>query len=113
MRRLIISLFVVMLTLIESVACTNIIITRGASADGSTMVSYSADSHVLYGELYHWKASTHKEGSTLEVREWDTNRLLASCSEIFSPETGSNPLARKSSKILLRILLTSIYLSTV
>lgn len=82
MRRLIISVLVVMLTLIESVACTNIIITRGASADGSTMVSYSADSHVLYGELYHWKASTHKEGSTLEVREWDTNCLLGNIPQV-------------------------------
>ncbi len=33
-------------------ACTNIIVTRGASADGSLMVSYAADSHLLYGELY-------------------------------------------------------------
>ncbi|MBO7370983.1 MAG: C69 family dipeptidase, partial [Bacteroidales bacterium] len=32
-------------------ACTNIIVTRGASADGSTMVTYAADSHQLYGVL--------------------------------------------------------------
>jgi dipeptidase len=61
---------------VESVACTNIIITRGASADGSTMVSYSADSHVLYGELYHWNAASYNVGDSLEVREWDTNRFL-------------------------------------
>ena len=33
-------------------ACTNFIITRGASSDGSVMVSYAADSHQLYGALY-------------------------------------------------------------
>ena len=32
-------------------ACTNVIVTKGASADGSNIVSYAADSHWLYGEL--------------------------------------------------------------
>ena len=32
-------------------ACTNYLISKGASADGSTMITYSADSHTLYGEL--------------------------------------------------------------
>ena len=35
----------------RSEACTNVIVTRGASADGSCLVSYAADSHWLYGEL--------------------------------------------------------------
>ena len=38
-------------------ACSNVIITRGASSDGSCMVSYAADSHVLYGELYFHPAA--------------------------------------------------------
>ena len=38
-------------------ACTNFLITKGASADGSCMISYAADSHVLYGELYHYPAA--------------------------------------------------------
>ncbi|MBP7617992.1 MAG: C69 family dipeptidase, partial [Geothrix sp.] len=33
-------------------ACTNLLVTKGASKDGSTMITYSADSHTLYGELY-------------------------------------------------------------
>lgn len=57
-------------------ACTNFLITKGASRDGSTMISYSADSHVLYGELYHWPAATWDEGAMLEVREWDTGKHL-------------------------------------
>ncbi len=57
-------------------ACTNFLVTKGASADGSTMISYSADSHVLYGELYHWPAATWEEGTLLEVHEWDTGKYL-------------------------------------
>ena len=53
-------------------ACTNIIITKGASADGSCMVSYAADSHWLYGELYYHPAADWKPGSQYHVVEWDT-----------------------------------------
>lgn len=57
-------------------ACTNYLITKGASVDGSTMISYAADSHVLYGELYHWQAATWPEGSMLDIYEWDTGKYL-------------------------------------
>ena len=57
-------------------ACTNFLITKGASADGSTMISYSADSHVLYGELYHYPAQTYPEGAMLNIYEWDTGKFL-------------------------------------
>ncbi|GAB4224823.1 MAG: C69 family dipeptidase [Bacteroidales bacterium] len=61
---------------INSEACTNFLITRGASADGSTMISYAADSHVLYGELYHWPAAHWPEGTMMDVYEWDTGKFL-------------------------------------
>ncbi len=57
-------------------ACTNYLVTKGASADGSTMISYSADSHELYGELYHWPARTFAPGSMLDIYEWDTGKYL-------------------------------------
>ncbi len=57
-------------------ACTNYLITKGASVDGSTMISYAADSHVLYGELYHWPAATWPEGTMMDVYEWDTGKWL-------------------------------------
>ncbi len=63
-------------------ACTNFLVTPGASADGSTMISYSADSHVLYGELYHWPARDWPEGALLEVREWDTGELLGQIPQV-------------------------------
>ncbi len=57
-------------------ACTNFLVTKGASTDGSTMVTYSADAHVLYGELYHWPAATYPPGAQRDVIEWDTGKLL-------------------------------------
>ncbi len=59
-----------------SYACTNLLITRGASKDGSTMVTYSADSHVLYGELYFRPAAKYPAGTMLDVYEWDTGKFL-------------------------------------
>ena len=56
----------------SALACTNFLITKGASADGSTMISYSADSHVLYGDLYYMPAGNHREGSMLDIYDWDT-----------------------------------------
>jgi dipeptidase len=60
----------------KAVACTNYLITKGASVDGSTMISYAADSHVLYGELYHWPAATWANDAMLDVYEWDTGKYL-------------------------------------
>lgn len=59
----------------ESSACTNIIITRGASADCSNMVSYAADSYWTYGELYFHPAKRWKKGSMLEIRDWDLHTV--------------------------------------
>ena len=50
-------------------ACTNFLITRGASTDGSVIITYSADSHTLYGELYHWPAARYLPGAKLKVYE--------------------------------------------
>ena len=57
-------------------ACTNYLITKGASKDGSVMISYAADSHVLYGELYHWPAQKWPEGTMLKVYDWDSGKYL-------------------------------------
>ncbi len=57
-------------------ACTNVLISRGASADGSTMITYAADSHELYGELYYTPPGVHAAGEMRDVVEWDTGKLL-------------------------------------
>ena len=57
-------------------ACTNFLVTKGASRDGSNFITYAADSHVLYGELYSWPAATYPEGTMLDIYEWDTGKYL-------------------------------------
>ena len=66
----------------RSEACTNIIITRGASADNSCMVSYAADSHWLYGELYFRPAASWKAGTMMDVIEWDTSRPMGQIPQV-------------------------------
>lgn len=63
-------------------ACTNFIVTKGASTDGSCMVSYAADSHALYGALYHTAGGKHKAGSIMPVYEWDTGRYLTDIPQV-------------------------------
>jgi dipeptidase len=61
---------------VEAFACTNFLVGRNASVDGSVMISYAADSHSLYGELYHWPAAVWPKDAMLDVREWDTGKFL-------------------------------------
>ena len=65
-----------MLVTLSSLACTNFIISKGASADGSVMITYAADSHTLYGELYYKPAADYPAGTMMDVYEWDTGKLL-------------------------------------
>ena len=57
-------------------ACTNIIVGKGASADGSVMVTYSADSYGMYGNIYHHVGGVHAKGEMRKVYDWDTNKFL-------------------------------------
>ena len=63
-------------------ACTNYLITPGASVDGSSMISYAADSHVLYGELYHYPAADYPEGAMREIVDWDSGRYVGRIPEV-------------------------------
>ena len=62
--------------------CTNVIISRGASADGSVLVSYAADSHTLFGELYYHPAKDWKAGSILQIYDWDSNKPLGEIEQV-------------------------------
>ena len=60
----------------HSNACTNFIVTKGASTDGSVMITYTADSFNFYGELYHFPAAVYPRDAWLEIYEWDTGKNL-------------------------------------
>lgn len=55
-------------------ACTNFLVGKDASVDGSTMISYAADSYGMYGFLHFAPAADWKEGDMREVKDWDTGR---------------------------------------
>ncbi len=66
-----------------SKACTNFLVTKGASTNGSVMITYSADSHVLYGELYYWPARDYPAGSMVDVIEWDTQKFMGRIPQVL------------------------------
>ena len=56
-------------------ACTNFLAGRGATVDGSTMITYAADSYNLFGALYHQPAATHPPGAMRDIIDWHNGRF--------------------------------------
>ena len=65
----------------SSWACTNLIVGKKASADGSTIVSYSADSYGMFGDLYHSPAAVHPKGAKLDIYNWEDNRFMGTIAQ--------------------------------
>ncbi|MDX9942203.1 MAG: C69 family dipeptidase [Bacteroidales bacterium] len=63
-------------------ACTNVLVSRGASADGSVMISYLADSGGFMDPLYFSPAKDHAPGETIDIYEWDTGDFLGSIPQV-------------------------------
>lgn len=66
-------------------ACTNFIVGKKASADGSVFCTYNADSYGAFMPLYHFPAGKHAPGELRQIYDWDTNRYLGAIPE--APET--------------------------
>lgn len=75
MKRTVI-LFLLLFATIQLFPCTNLLVSKGASKDGSVMVSYAADSHTRYGTLVYMPRGKHLSGERIEVREWGKERFL-------------------------------------
>ncbi len=75
-KRMLLCAAILVAAVANTFACTNLIVGKNASADGSTIVSYSADSYGLFGELYHYPAATYPKGTMMKVYEWDTGKYL-------------------------------------
>lgn len=76
MKKIFLFTFFCLVSQIHVFACTNFLVGKKASLDGSTIISYSADSYALFGELYHWPAKKWAKGDMLKVYEWDTGRYM-------------------------------------
>lgn len=72
----------VMLIGIKAMACTGLIAGKLATTDGSALVTYAADSHTLYGELYNQPAADYPKGAMRKVIEWDTGKYLGEIPEV-------------------------------
>lgn len=59
---------------ISSTACSNLIVGRNASVDGSVMVSYNADSYGCYGVMQHYPAAFHPKGSMRKIYDWESDK---------------------------------------
>lgn len=66
----------------DSSACTNLIAGKGATTDGSVMMSYSADSHNLFGFLHHSPAAKHPKGAMRKITDWDTGKPLGEIPQV-------------------------------
>lgn len=76
MRKISLFMLFCFLCEIHIFACTNFLVGKYASVDGSTMITYSADSYALFGELYHWPAKKYSQREMLKVYEWDSGKYL-------------------------------------
>jgi dipeptidase len=76
MKKVLLSTLLGLFTITLTFPCTNLLVGKKASTDGSTIISYAADSYGLYGELYHWPARQYRPGEKLKVYEWDTGKYL-------------------------------------
>ena len=62
--------------------CTNLLVTKGASADGSTMITYNADAGGFMEPLFYLPRMQHAPGSMLEVYDWDTGKYLGEIPQV-------------------------------
>ena len=82
MKRINFLLFGLVLMTAEVLACTNFIAGKNATVDGSTLISYAADSYALYGFLQYIPAADHNEGDMRKIYDWDTGRYLGEIPEV-------------------------------
>jgi dipeptidase len=70
------------ITTMQSIACTNLIITKGASKDGSVMITYSADSHVRYGAIAYYPAGDHQPGDMCDLYHYESGKFMGQIPEV-------------------------------
>lgn len=81
-RTLVILLIYILSHGISVFACTSILAGRQATVDGSTIITYAADSYKLFGALYYFPARTHPPGAMLDIYEWDTGKFLGQIKQV-------------------------------
>ena len=67
---------------VAGMSCTNFLVGKDASVDGSTMISYAADSYSFYGFLHYAPAADYPAGAMREVKDWDTGKPLCTIPQV-------------------------------
>ena len=75
-KKILLAALMALMAVDNAPACTNLIVGKKASLDGSTIISYSADSYGMYGFLYHAEAGLHEKDEMVKIYEWDTGKYL-------------------------------------
>ena len=76
------TLAILMLAIASALACSNLVVTPGASSDGSSIVSYAADSSALYGTLDKYPGRKNiPDGTMKTIWDWDSGKLLGEIPE--------------------------------
>lgn len=75
-KHLLLSVLALALGFATTDACTNFMAGKAATADGSTIITYAADSYSFYGFLRYRAAADHAEGEMLQVTNWDDGQPL-------------------------------------
>ena len=81
MKKIIVLVTALLLSVQAGVACTNFIVGKKASADGSVFISYSADSYGMSGYVAHFPAAVHPAGTMREIYNWDSGEYLGAIPE--------------------------------
>ncbi len=76
MKKILLSVVCALVSFVAAEACTNFIVGKKASADGSVFISYSADSYGMSGFVAHFPAAIHPEGTMREIYNWDSGDYL-------------------------------------
>ena len=81
MKRVLFAFVAFLLSAVAGNACTNFLVGKKASADGSVFISYSADSYGMSGFVAHFPAAYHPEGAMRDIYEWDSGKYLGQIPE--------------------------------
>lgn len=73
--------FLVFATIYRALGCTNLLVSPGASEDGSSYIAYNADAGNLFGQMYHYPAKKNEPHSMKQIFEWDTGKYLGEIPE--------------------------------
>lgn len=81
MKKVMMAVLLLTAFVVKGWACTNFIVGKNASTEGSVIVSYSADSYGMFGYLYHYPAAQHEKGAMRDIYDWDSGKYLGQIKE--------------------------------